>query len=296
MATRTQPKTLSASRRKRRPQLESLEEKQLLSIVFGADSNGTYAYDSIAASRRPINSAIPVAMTEGMDGTLFASYNGQGTWRYDYGTNSWTPLARAVASHLSASQSDNALYLSVSGRGTWEYDGYWVRMDSHDALQLAAVNKNWVYASFGGDKTGTWSSQGGWYQINPNIPVAMDATPGGTLYASFSYGDPAVGGTWSYNPGNYLTGGNNWMRLTTSVADTIAAISDTDMIGSFDDGTWDYQNGWNSQGYELTTEAATQLGHSGSTVIGSWYPSGTFTYDASTLYWQYVGTQSYLVA
>jgi len=124
----------------------------------------------------------------------------------------------------------------------------------------------------------------------------MDATPGGTLYASFSYGDPASGGTWSYNPGNFWTGYNYWMRLTTDVADTIAAVSDTDMIGGFWNGTWDYQNGWNSQGYEITTEVATQLGHSGSTVIGSWNPSGTFTYNASTYYWQYVGTQSYLVA
>ena len=124
MATRTRPESLSASRRKRRPALECLEEKQLLSITFGADSNGTYAYDSIAASRRPIDSAIPVAMTEGMDGTLFASYNGQGTWRYDYGINSWTPLTSWTASVLSASQSDNALYLSFSGQGTWEFDGF----------------------------------------------------------------------------------------------------------------------------------------------------------------------------
>ena len=203
MVTRTRPKTLSDSRRKRRPQLECLEEKQLLSIVFGADSNGTYAYDSIAASRRQIDSAIPVAMTEGMDGTLFASYNGQGTWRYDYGINSWTPLTGSVANVLSASHSDNALYLSFSGQGTWEYDGYWVQMASHDALQLAAVNKSWVYASFGGDKTGTWSSRGGWHQINSDLPVAMDATPGGTLYASYSGYGPASDGTWSYNPGNF---------------------------------------------------------------------------------------------
>ena len=235
-------------------------------------------------------------MTEGMDGTLFASYNGQGTWRYDYGINSWTPLTGSVANVLSASHSDNALYLSFSGQGTWEYDGYWVQMASHDALQLAAVNKSWVYASFGGDKTGTWSSQGGWYQITPNIPVAMDATPGGTLYASYSGYDPASDGTFSYNPGNFWVGYNYWMKVTTDVADTIAAVSDTEMIGSFYDGTWDYQNWWNSQGYEITTELATQLGHSGSTVIGSWSPSGTFTYDASTYSWQYVGEQSYYVA
>src|SRR6516162_9729101 len=186
MATRTRPKTLSASRRKRRPQLECLEEKQLLSITFGADSNGTYAWDSIAQSRRQIDPAIPVAMTEGMDGTLFASYNGQGTWRYDYGINSWTPLTSWTASVLSASQSDNALYLSFSG-----------------------------------DKTGTWEAHGGWYQLTSAVPLAMDATPGGTLYASFSYGDPASGGTWSYNPGNFWTGYNYWMRLTTDVAATI---------------------------------------------------------------------------
>jgi hypothetical protein len=167
---------------------------------------------------------------------------------------------------------------------------------SHDALQLAAVNKNWVFASFGGDKYGTWSSRGGWDQISPNVPVAMDATPGGTLYASFAYADPASSGTYSYNPGNFWVGYNYWMKVTPYVATSIAAVSDTEMIGSFYDGTWDYQNWWNSQGSQITTEVATQLGHSGSTVIGSWDPSGTFTYDPSTYYWQYVGEQSYLVA
>jgi hypothetical protein len=35
MATRTQPKSLSASRSKRRPELEGPEEKTLLSLTFG---------------------------------------------------------------------------------------------------------------------------------------------------------------------------------------------------------------------------------------------------------------------
>src|SRR5262249_61543689 len=45
MAPRTRPKSPSASRRKRRPGLECLEEKQLLSITFGAYGSGTYAFD-----------------------------------------------------------------------------------------------------------------------------------------------------------------------------------------------------------------------------------------------------------
>jgi hypothetical protein len=58
MTTRTQPKTLSASRRKRRPELECLEEKKVLSTLFGdyPAASGTWAYND-QAGWREINSA-----------------------------------------------------------------------------------------------------------------------------------------------------------------------------------------------------------------------------------------------
>ena len=95
----------------------------MLSTVFGAYSSGeTWAFND-RAGWREINPAIPIAMKEGTDGTLFASYTSgphQGTQRYDYSTNQWTQLTGAVASVLSASQTDNTLFASFSGHGTWE--------------------------------------------------------------------------------------------------------------------------------------------------------------------------------
>jgi hypothetical protein len=284
MATRTRPKTLSASRRKRRPELECLEEKQLLSITFGADSTGTYAYDSIAQSRREINSSIPLAMHEGADGTLFVSYNSgpyQGTLRYDYGPNRWTGLTGWTSTVMSASP-DNTLVVTLNGHGTWQFDGHWTQLASHDALNLAASHDDYGYASFGGTRYGTWEySPGGWDQIDGAPALTMDATPGDTLYASYSND-----GTWSYT----LDAG--WNQITSDTANAIAAISDYEMIGSFADGTYDYIYEY---GTEITSEVATQLGHSGSTVIGSW-SSGTYTYDVYTKNWQYVGLPSYEVA
>src|SRR5262249_49230330 len=150
MATRTRPKSLSASRRKRRPGLECLEEKQLLSITFGAYGNGTYAFNSGGAGFRQIDTAVPTAMREGADGTLFAVYD-NGTYRYDYGSNHWSLLTSGKASALSAAR-DNTLFGSFSD-GTYEFNGSWHRLTTAVATDLAAVSNNNVYASY---SDGTW--------------------------------------------------------------------------------------------------------------------------------------------
>jgi hypothetical protein len=289
MATRTRPKTLSASRRKRRPQLECLEEKQLLSITFGAYSSGqTWAFNDQAGWRQ-INPTIPVAMKEGTDGTLFASYTSgphQGTQRYDYSTNQWTQLTGAVASVLSASQSDDTLFATFSGQGTWEEsNGLWHQLASHDATMLAAVSDGNVYAVFSGDKTGTWSSNGGWHQLNTFVPIAMDASPDGALYASYFgfYGYPE--GTWQY-AGYSTLFWTGWSRETGDVATQIAAVSSTDFYMTSADGTFEVSAGTyfyspfapqDLFGFavELTPDVATHLGHSGSTMIGSFNDSTT---------------------
>jgi hypothetical protein len=285
MTTRTRPKSLSASRRKRRPALECLEEKQLLSIVFGSDSTGTYAFDYNAGQRSQISSQNPVAMHEGADGTLFLSFAGNGTWRYDYGSRQWTELTSWVANVMSAA-TDNSLYASFSGQGTWELNGgSWTELASHDAYNLAAVNSSWVYASFGGTRYGTWSNEGGsWTQIASHIPVAMDAIPDGTMYASFSTG------TYEDN--------GHWTKITPDVANAIAAISDQEMIASFaDKGTYEYDDDYGQWvGSGLQPEVATQLGHSGSTVIMSLSGVGTYANDINIWYYKYVGGESYLVA
>ena len=288
MANRTRPETLSASRRKRRPALECLEEKQLLSITFGADGNGTYAFNSSNLSKVEINSAIPTAMTEGADGTLFVSYNSngwQGTYRYDYSSGQWTGLTSWTSTAMSAGQ-DNSLFVTLNGHGTWElYGANWTELASHDAYNLAAVNSSWVYASFGGTRYGTWSDEGGsWTQIASHIPVAMDAIPDGTMYASFS------------GLGTYEDNGH-WTKITPDVANAIAAISDQEMIASFaDQGTVDYYDSYGQWvGSGMQPEVSTALGHSGSTVIMSLSGVGTYTNDVSIWYTQYVGGESYLV-
>src|SRR5262249_51012785 len=107
MMTRTRPKTLSASRRKRRPGLECLEQKNLLTTVFGSYPDGTWAFNDQAGWRH-LNTSIPLAMKEGADGTLFVSYKGgttpgPGTFRYDFGSNTWTELTGLTTHTLSAS-------------------------------------------------------------------------------------------------------------------------------------------------------------------------------------------------
>ena len=291
MTTRTRPKTLSASRRKRRPELECLEEKKVLSTLFTAYSyDQTWAFNDQAGWLH-LNEADPIAMKEGTDGTLFASYNNgpyQGTWRYDYGPNTWTQEAGAVANVLSASQTDNTLFASFSGQGVWEFNGIWHQLASHDATMLAGVSNNNVYAVFSGDKTGTWSSNGGWHQLNTFVPIAMDASPDGALYASY-YGYPD--GTWQY-AGYSTLFWDGWTRETADVATQIAAVSSTYFYMSSADGTFSVDAGTyfyqflgppDTFGYEsfLTLDVATQLGHSGYTMIGSFLDSTTRTFDGS---------------
>jgi hypothetical protein len=207
--------------------------------------------------------------------------------RYDYGPNRWTGLTSWTSTVMSASPG-NALYATLNGHGTWELsNGSWQQLASHDAYNLAAVDSGMAYASFGGNRTGTWewingNPNGGWNQITAAVPIAMDASTGGTLYASYS-GD----GTYSYS--DY----EGWVQITSDVANAITVVSDDEMIGSFADGT--YECNQINQNYKITSEVATQLGHSGSTVIGSW-SSGIYTYEYYTTDWQYVGTQSYQVA
>jgi hypothetical protein len=294
MTTRTQPKTLSASRRKRRPELECLEEKKVLSTVFGAYSSGeTWAFND-QAGWREINPAIPVAMKEGTDGTLFASYTygpHVGTFRYDYGSNTWTELTGAVASVLSASQSDNTMFATFYGQGTWEeFNGVWQKLASHDATMLAAVSDGNVYAVFTGDKTGTWhADNSGWHQLNTFVPIAMDASPDGVLYASY-YGYPD--GTWQY-AGYSTLFWDGWTRETADVATQIAAVSSTYFYMTSADGTfsvhadtyfYQFLGPPDTFGYEsfLTLDVATQLGHSGYTMIGSFLDSTTRTFDGNS--------------
>jgi hypothetical protein len=288
MATRTLPKTLSASRRQRRPGLECLEEKNLLSTVFGSYPDGTWAWNDQAGWRH-LNTSIPLAMKEGADGTLFVSYNGgstpgPGTFRYDYGSNTWTELTGLTTNTLSASR-DNTFFAGFYGYGTYEFDGSWHQLASHVALQLAAVSHGDVYAVFGGDKTGTWQDVGNrWNQIDENTPIAMDASSDGDLYASFYFGNGWEDGTWRWDPNQNGIFGGGWEHETTNIASQIVALSNTEFIITLTSvGTVEYRSdtgGGNVVSNTIANEAAGNMGHSGSTVIMS-FNSGTWTYSDS---------------
>jgi hypothetical protein len=277
MATRTRPKSLSASRRKRRPELECLEEKQLLSVTFGGDSNGTYAFDSSGPGLRHISSLMPWTMKEGADGTLFFS-DSTGTYRYDYGTNHRTLLTSWSANTLSASQ-DNTLFVSFfNGTGTWEFNGSWHNLTSLAAIKLSAVSNEDVYMTFTGDSTnpngGAWRyNHGGWNKLSTRTPYVMDATSDGVLFASYS------DGTYEYNGG--------WTKLNSDVDTQITAVSDTEFVATMPTGTGSYDTeeyrlatwwGYPAISWAVSSEAAHELGHSGSTVIMS-LDSGTYIYD-----------------
>jgi hypothetical protein len=279
MATRTRPKSLIASRRKRRPGLECLEDKTLLSITFGAYGNGTFAYNSGGTGWRQIATEIPNAMHEGSDGTLFASFPGLGTFRYDYGSNQWTGLTSWVARTLSASQ-DNTLFASFSA-GTYEFNG----SQNHQltplvATELAAVGNNDVYMSFGAFSPyyGTWqynSNLGSiaMYRLNTAVPSAMAASPGGALFVSY------VDGTYEYN--------NVFTRLTTSIATQLAAVSNTEVYGTYSGltGTYLLYNGSLTQIDPFTED---HLGNDGATLICS-YSYGLNQVNNVTGTWIYNG-------
>src|SRR5262249_1202938 len=156
-----------------------------------------------------------------------ASY-GNGTFRYDYGSNHWTKLTTATASALSAAR-DNTFFGSL-GNGTYEYNGSWHRLTTDVANKLAAVSNNDVYASFssGGDR-GTWQYKRGWHGVTTAVPVAMDASPGGALFFSDS------AGTSEYN--------GSLHRITSLEATNLAAVSNSEFYATFSStasaGTWE---------------------------------------------------------
>jgi hypothetical protein len=274
MATRTRPKSLNASRRKRRPGLECLEEKQLLSITFSAYPHGTYAFDSGGAGFRYISPAIPTAMHEGSDGTLFASYS-NGTYRYDYGSDHWSQLTTAQATALTASR-DNTFFGSYS-TGTYEFNGSWHLLTSGIARNLAAVSNENVFLSF---DSGTFHYEAGAFtQISPNVPTAMAANFDGTLFASYG---GTVHGTWEYHE---VAG---WTQLDPEPAKELVARSYGAFVGTYSTGTWQFGEsaGWkllssneaDHLGAAFTDHGVTLIGSYGSTAGGTWiFENGVWT-------------------
>jgi hypothetical protein len=230
MKTRTRTGGRETSRRARRPQLESLENRTVLSITFAAfNGDGTYAYHSAygpSSGWSEITSWIPSIMAEGADGTLFATFPyGGGTWRYDYGSNQWTELTNQTAVALSAA-TDNTFFGSFTS-GTYEYNGSWYRLTTDIASQLAAVSNHNVYLSLG---SGTWQADhGSWTQLTSAIPIAMAASPDGTLFASYDgYG------TFEW------TADGGWVQRAMNAATQLDAVSNQMFYAELNNGLYEY--------------------------------------------------------
>src|SRR5436309_1681725 len=68
-----------------RLRMEELEGRDCPSVMFASFSDGVWAYNNTNASWRHLtNTAQATVMTEGSDGTLFGSFQGAGTYRYNY--------------------------------------------------------------------------------------------------------------------------------------------------------------------------------------------------------------------
>jgi hypothetical protein len=179
-----------------------------------------------------------VAVTDGRDGTLDASFQGLGTWHYDYSTESWVQLSPFTASVLKAgnafdfSVSSNpipVLYGSFPGLGTFRLGGTsgfgnWIQLSpvSADAMAIGATGDQ-LFASFNGGGTWEWNAGVGfWWQIAAysTTVMAFDNFRGGSLlFASY-----AGLGTWQFD-------GSNWTQISKATASVLA--SGVDYAGYF---------------------------------------------------------------
>jgi hypothetical protein len=261
--TKTQNDDRRSIRRARRPQLESLEGRIVQSVLFGAYSNGVYAYNSSNGSRTLVTPRTPNVMTEGSSGTLFMGMS-DGVYEYTYANRSLNKISPYTASVMSAAR-DNTLFATLNGRGTWEYNGDWHVINIvFDAYELAAVSNGRVYAGY---HDGLWAyNQNTWTPVTPYKPVAMSATSDSTLFVSFN----DLGGiTYRFN--------GSWQKITGHTALAIDAVSDSSMFCTFaNGGTFQYQEG--NGLLTISGEVSPQIGSDGSTFVGD-FSSGTYIYQ-----------------
>ena len=265
--TKTQNDRRQSPRRVRRPQLESLEGRIVQSVLFGAYSNGVYAYNSSNGSQTQVTPRTPNVMTEGSSGTLFMGMS-DGVYEYTYANKSLNKISPFTASVMSAGH-DNTLFATLNGRGTWEYNGSWHLINIFGANELAAVSNGRVY---GGYNDGLWAyNQNTWTPVTPHKPVAMSATSDSTLFVSFN----DLGGiTYRFN--------GSWQEITGHTALAIDAVSDSSFFCTFaNGGTFQYQEG--SGLHTISSEVSPHIGNDGATFIGD-FSSGTSIYQNGRLH------------
>jgi hypothetical protein len=157
------------------------------SVLFGSYSNGTFAYNTANGMWREITPWKSYTMTEGSSGTLFASFDGHGIYKYTYGNNRLVRINTDTASVLSAA-SDNTLFAGlISSRGnvgTAEYTGSWRVINIFTPYELAAVARDRVYVAYS-DQGLMADNHGAWVSVTSKVPTAISATSDSTLFASF---------------------------------------------------------------------------------------------------------------
>jgi hypothetical protein len=267
--------------RKVRLGVEQLDDRVVPTVIYGVFDNGTFVRNtSLSTGWQQITPYKPSVMTEGSYSEMYGTY-GDGTWRYDYNSSSWTKLTPELATNLSATY-DNALFGSFtyngSNTGTWEYSpkGVWTQITSRNALQLAGVRDGWVYGTYGQGADGTWQyKDGGWTEISTNVASVLSAAAdaSGTLYASFSTG------TWGYNTSGHP---GSWTRYTTAVATALAGVDSLSFFGSYSSGTWEYKGAGSQIGWQqIYTQAATALSASENYDLYASFSTGTYEWNGA---------------
>jgi hypothetical protein len=219
--TRTQIDSRQPQRRARRPQLESLEGRIVQSIIFGSYSNGTFAYSTANGKWREVTPWTTYTMTEGSSGTLFASYNGHGIYKYTYGNNKLVRINTDTASVLSAARDNTlfaGLYSSRGNVGTAEYTGRWRVINVDTPYEIAAVARDQAYVTYS-DQGLMADNHGAWVTVTSKVPTAISATSDSTLFVSFR-----DGGNIAYK----FDG--RWHSLGNFIFDTVNAGDDNSFI------------------------------------------------------------------
>jgi hypothetical protein len=226
-----------------KPAVEALENRDMPAVMFSTYASGTWAYNTDTAQWRHIEVNKAVEMTEGADGILYATYTtggsyNVGTWRYNYWSGSWTKLTDRVATDMDAAN-DNTLFLSLPAQYLYPYRaGGTYRYTSSSGLQLvdtipaseiAAVDVDTYFASYGSSNTLWRYDQGISTFLGNAAPEVMAASADGTL---MTYLDGY--GTYTWTPWE------GWQLRTYAAANSIAGKVGNKFIATYGNGVFSY--------------------------------------------------------
>jgi hypothetical protein len=179
------------------------------SIPYTGDALASGAYSYSVSSNLNAGTGRNSSMAEGLftytgasTTALYASFTGQGLWKYD---GSWTQVNTVVPASMLVS--GTTLYMSFTGQGLWKYDGSWTRLNTVVPASML-VSGTTLYASFTGQ--GLWKYDGSWTQVNTVVPASM-LVSGTTLYMSFT-----GQGLWKYD--------GSWTQINTVVPESMVIV------------------------------------------------------------------------